>query len=155
MTQKKEELKLDDSVKVNSKGEAILGKLTGPVADVVNPTRNGRKYSDSLWKKVFQDPIVKEYFEAGGLLGELNHPEDRLETDLTQVAVCMPEPPKEGKDGKLYATLDILDTPNGRILYTLAKYGYKLGISSRGNGETYDAGDGTEIVDEDTYKLEA
>lgn len=48
MTQKKEELKLDDSVKVNSKGEAILGKLTGPVADVVNPTRNGRKYSDSL-----------------------------------------------------------------------------------------------------------
>lgn len=67
----------------------------------------------------------------------------------------MPEPPKEGKDGKLYATLDILDTPNGRILYTLAKYGYKLGISSRGNGETYEDGDGTEIVDEDTYKLEA
>lgn len=155
MTQKKEELKLDDSVKVNSKGEAILGKLTGPVADVVNPTRNGRKYSDSLWRKVFQDPIVKEYFEAGGLLGELNHPEDRLETDLTQVAVCMPEPPKEGKDGKLYATLDILDTPNGRILYTLAKYGYKLGISSRGNGETYEDIDGTETVDEDTYKLEA
>lgn len=151
---KKEELKLDDSVKQNSKGEAILGRLYGTVADVVNPTRNGRKYDDALWEKVFNDPIVNEYFECGGLLGELNHPSDREETDLSQVAVCMPEKPKKNKDGQLEAYLDILDTPNGRIVATLAKYGYKLGISSRGSGETYEAMDG-EHVDEDTYKLEA
>lgn len=151
---KKEELKLDDTVKQNSKGEAILGRLYGTVADVVHPTRNGRKYDDTLWEKVFNDPIVNEYFECGGLLGELNHPEDREETDLTQVAVCMPEKPKKNKDGELEAYLDILDTPNGRIVATLAKYGYKLGISSRGSGETYEAADG-EHVDEDTYKLEA
>ena len=151
---KKEELKLDDSVKQNSKGEAILGRLYGTVADVVNPTRNGRKYDDALWEKVFNDPIVNEYFECGGLLGELNHPSDREETDLSQVAVCMPENPKKNKDGQLEAYLDILDTPNGRIVATLAKYGYKLGISSRGSGETYEAMDG-EHVDEDTYKLEA
>lgn len=66
----------------------------------------------------------------------------------------MPEKPKKNKDGKLEAYLDILDTPNGRIVATLAKYGYKLGISSRGSGETYEAADG-EHVDEDTYKLEA
>ena len=66
----------------------------------------------------------------------------------------MPEKPKKNKDGKLEAYLDILDTPNGRIVATLAKYGYKLGISSRGTGETYEASDG-EHVDEDTYKLEA
>ena len=45
---KKEELILDDSVKQNAKGEVILGRLYGTVADVVNPTRNGRKYDDSL-----------------------------------------------------------------------------------------------------------
>ena len=66
----------------------------------------------------------------------------------------MPEKPKKNKDGQLEAYLDILDTPNGRIVATLAKYGYKLGISSRGSGETYEAADG-EHVDEDTYKLEA
>ena len=153
-TLKKEELQLDSSVKQNKKGEAILGRLFGTVADVVNPTRNGRKYSDKLWEKVFEDPIVNEYFEAGGLLGELNHPADREETDLTQVAVCMPEKPKKNKDGKLEAYLDILDTPNGRIVATLAKYGYKLGISSRGTGELIDDYDG-QHVDEDTYKLEA
>lgn len=154
-TLRKEELKLDDTVKTNSKGEAILGRLYGTVADVVNPTRNGRKYDDALWEKVFNDPIVNEYFECGGLLGELNHPSDREETDLTQVAVCMPEKPKKDKDGHLVASLDILDTPNGRIVETLAKYGYKLGISSRGTGDTYIDANGEEHVDEDTYKLEA
>ena len=39
---------------------AILGTLEGPCADIVNPTRNGRKYSEELWEKVFSDPIVEE-----------------------------------------------------------------------------------------------
>ena len=51
---KTEELQLDDSIKVNRKGEAILGRLTGPCADIVNPTRNERFYSeqDKKYNKV-------------------------------------------------------------------------------------------------------
>lgn len=45
---KNEALKLDDSVKQNSKGQVILGRLTGPCADFIHPTRNGRKYDESL-----------------------------------------------------------------------------------------------------------
>lgn len=149
-TIKKEELKFDDSVKQNSKGQVILGRLYGPCADFINATRNGRKYDESLWEKVFNDPIVNEYFEAGGYPGELDHPTDRLETCSEKIAIMMPEKPKKDKDGHLIATFDILDTPNGRIAYTLAKYGYKLGISSRGGGDTYQDVDG-EHVDEDTY----
>ena len=151
---KKEDLVLDDTVKKNSKGEAILGRLYGPCADFLSPTRNGRGYSESLWEKVFDSEIVNEYFEAGGILGELNHPVDRSETDLEKVAVCMPEKPKKDKDGHLVAEFDILDTPNGRIVYTLAKYGYKLGVSSRGDGEIIEGIDG-DTVDEDSYNLEA
>ena len=150
-----EELVLDDSVKVNSKGEAILGVLEGPCADVINPTRNDRQYDEELWETVFKDPIVSEYFDCGGILGELDHPTDRTETDTSKVAICMPERPKKGKDGKLYARFDILDTPNGRIAYTLAKYGYKLGVSSRGNGDVYEAYDGKEHVDAKSYELKA
>ena len=36
-----EELSLDDSVKVNNKGNPILGRLQGPCADFLQPTRNG------------------------------------------------------------------------------------------------------------------
>lgn len=152
---KTEELILDDSVKINNKGEAILGVLEGPCADVINPTRNERQYDEELWNNVFNDPIVNEYFECGGILGELDHPAERTETDTSKVAICMPEKPKKGKDGKLYARFDILDTPNGRIVYTLAKYGYKLGVSSRGNGDVYEAYDGKEHVDPKTYELKA
>lgn len=150
-----EELVLDDSVKVNKKGEAILGVLEGPCADVFNPTRNDRQYDEELWERVFKDDIINEYFECGGILGELDHPTDRTETDTSKVAICMPEKPKKGKDGKLYARFDILDTPNGRIAYTLAKYGYKLGVSSRGDGDVYEAFDGKEHVDPKTYSLKA
>lgn len=150
---KREDLVFDDSVKVNSKGEAILGRLYGPVAEFIAPTRNGRMYDEETWDKVFKKPLVKEMFEAGGLLGELNHPEDRLETDLSKVCVCMPEPPKKNKDGCLTAMFDILDTPNGRIVETLAKYGYKLGVSSRADGDTFEGYDGVSHVDSDTFDL--
>jgi len=132
---------------------AVLGTLEGPVADITNGTRNGRKYSEELWQKAFENDIVKEQFASGGLLGELNHPVDREETDLEKVAICMPAPPTK-KDGKLWAKLHILDTPCGRILKTLCDYGYKIGISSRGTGDVYDDVDG-ERVDPDTYQLNA
>ena len=45
---KKEELVLDDSVKQNKQGQPILGRLQGPCADFILPTRNGRKYDESL-----------------------------------------------------------------------------------------------------------
>lgn len=45
---KNETLKLDDSVKQNSRGQVILGRLEGPCADFINPTRNGRQYDESL-----------------------------------------------------------------------------------------------------------
>lgn len=151
---KKEELTLDDSVKQNKMGQPILGRLQGPCADFILPTRNGRKYDEALWEKVFNDPIVNEYFECGGVPGELDHPTDRLETCSEKIAIMMPEKPVKDKDGHLIATFDILDTPNGRIAYTLAKYGYKLGISSRGDGEVYPDVDG-ERVDEDSYQFKA
>lgn len=152
---KNEELSLDDSVKTNKQGNPILGRLVGPCADFLTPTRNGRKYDEGLWDKVFDDPIVKEYFDCGGIPGELDHPTDRTETCSEKIAVMMPEPPKKNSDGQLIASFDILDTPNGRITYTLAKYGYKLGISSRGSGDTYVAPDGEEHVDEDSYDFQA
>ena len=154
MAQNNEALKLNDTIKENSKGQVILGTLEGICADFQSPTRNGRQYDESLWEKVFNNPIVEEYFESGGIPGELDHPTDRLETCSEKIAIMMPEKPKKDKDGHLVARFDILDTPNGRIAYTLAKYGYKLGISSRGNGDVFEDVNGNEHVNEDTYDFQ-
>lgn len=132
----------------------ILGRLIGVVADCTAPTRNGRHYSEKLWEQVFENPIVKEKIENGVFFGELSHPADREETDPEKICVCMPELPKKGSDGKLRAVLDILDTPNGRILKSLCDYGSTLGISSRGSGDLIEDFDGNESVDPDTYNCE-
>lgn len=134
----------------------ILGRLYGPCADIIRGTRNGRKYSAELWEKVFNNDLIKEMFRNGGIPGELDHPTDRIETDSSRIAIMMPEPPKRDKNGNLMAYFDILKTPNGEIAYELAKYGFKLGISSRGEGdvkENYSTGE--EEVDPDTYTMTA
>lgn len=157
MSEKKrnEEFIFDDSITVSENGGPVLGRLEGPCADIINPTRNGRKYSKEVWKKVFADPIIKEYFESGGIFGELGHPADRDETDMEKIAVCMPTPPQENSKGELIGKWDILNTPNGRILKCLCDYGYKVGVSSRGSGDTYPDADGNESVDAESYELKA
>ena len=132
----------------------ILGRLIGPCADFIAPTRNGRHYSEQLWENVFNDPIMKERIENGVCYGELGHPLDREETDMEKIALCLAEVPKKGKDGKLRAVFDILNTPNGKILKSLCDYGSTIGISSRGSGDLETDWDGNESVNPDTYTCE-
>lgn len=132
----------------------ILGRLAGVLADFKKPTRNGRLYSEELWDKQFNNPIMKEKIENKCLFGELGHPEDRQEVDMEKIAICLAEFPKKGSDGKLYGVFDIIDTPNGRILKTLCDYGCNIGVSSRGSGDVTESYDGNETVDPDTYECE-
>ncbi len=136
-----------------SKNPNILGRLRGIGAKADEPTRNGRTYTRPLWEKVLQSDTFKEYLETRTLYGELNHPEDRLETDIREIAISLTDAKLNDK-GELITTFDILNTPNGRILKTLCDYGSKLGVSSRGGGETYYEGD-LEFVNEDSYEFVA
>ena len=150
-----EELKFKELSPEEKASRGILGRLYGPIASIVKSTRNGRKYTESLWEKVFKNPITQEMFQSGGVPGELDHPIDREETDSSRIAIMMPEAPTKDKDGNLMGYFDIIDTPCGRIAYALAKYGFNLGISSRGTGDTYMDENGEETVDEDTYSFNA
>lgn len=149
MAKQNEELVLNDKVKFDNKGGSILGVLEGPVADCIHSTRNGRHYSEKLWENVFNNPLVQEQFKNGGIVGELDHPVDRDDICTEKVAVIMPEPPVK-KDGKYYGKFNILDTPCGRIVHTLAKAGFRFGVSSRGTG---DVDEYTDEVDPSTYEF--
>lgn len=149
MDRQKEQLTLNDKVKFDNKNGAILGVLEGPVADFQHPTRNGRLYSEKLWDNVLKNPLVMEQFKNGGIVGELDHPADRDDICTEKVAIIMPEPPVK-KNGQYYGKFNILDTPCGRIVYTLARAGFKLGVSSRGTG---DVNEYTDEVDPSTYEF--
>lgn len=148
---KEEKLTFQELTEEEKQRRGILGRLYGPCADVIHATRNGRNYSEALWEKVFNDPLVLEMIEKGGIPGELDHPADRQEICSEKIAIMMPELPKKNDKGQLIAYFDILDTPNGRIAYQLAKYGFQLGVSSRGSGDVYEDYEGNESVDPDTY----
>ena len=127
----------------------ILGRLYGPIATCVESTRNGRLYNKPLWEKALEDEIFLEKVATKALFLELGHPADREETDMKQACACIPEVPKIVGDD-LYAYVDILDTPNGRLLKTLVDYGFVPGISSRGSGDVME----NNQVDPETFFLE-
>ena len=140
-------LKLNEDAKPR---KGCLGRLEGICADFRNPTRNGRLYPLQLWKNVFNDPIFKESLESKTLLGELDHPEDRLEVLAGEACIVMTDYRIDEDEGVVYAGFDILDTPRGKILKTLLDYGCVMGVSSRGQGDISNTSDG-EVVDADTY----
>ena len=127
----------------------ILGRMYGPIASCVESTRNTRLYNRDLWERALQDEIFLEKVATKALFLELGHPADREETDMKQTCACIPEVPKIVGDD-LCAYVDILDTPNGRLLKTLVDYGFVPGISSRGSGDVLD----NNQVDPETFFLE-
>ena len=131
----------------------ILGRLKGVIADFKNPTRNGRLYGPKLWEKLFEDPITKEKIENRCMFGEIEHPQgERMAIDPEKIAVCLAEVPKKDSKGHLIGVFDILNTPCGKILKTLLDYGTTVGVSSRGQGDTFTNYDGVEEVDPDSYE---
>lgn len=144
-----EALKMQPLSEEEKASRHILGRLYGPIATSKESTRNGRKYNGQLWRNSLSDEIFKEKVANKSLFLELGHPADREETDMTKVCACIPELPKI-IDGDLYAYVDILDTPNGRLLKTLCDYGFTPGISSRGSGDLM----ANDEVDPDTFYLE-
>lgn len=142
-----ETLKVQPLTEEEKQSRHILKRLTGPIASCKEGTRNGRKYNRELWEQALGDDIFKEKVATKSLFLELGHP-DREETDMTCACAVIPEMPKIVNDD-LYAVVDVLDTPNGRLLNTLIDYGFVPGISSRGSGDV--VGD---EVDPETFFLE-
>jgi hypothetical protein len=144
-----ETLKLQPLTEEEKQRRHILGRWYGPIATCNEGTRNGRRYNRELWEKALNDELFHEKIANKCLFLELGHPQDREETDMSKVCACIPEMPRI-IDGDLCACVDILDTPNGRILKTLCDYGFIPGVSSRGSGDIMPNND----VDPDTFFLE-
>ena len=127
-----------------------LGQLRGPICDWKNSTRNDHYYTQALWRRVFNLPWVQEAMRTRTLFGEADHPEDRLESTLSKTAVVLVDYQERPEEMDYVGTFDILDTPSGRIVRTLAEYGCELGVSSRGRGSLSKI-NGRNTVDENSY----
>ena len=95
----REALHFEDLTPEEKEQRGILGRLYGNVASFAAPTRNGRKYDQSLWEQLFDSDLIKERFANGGIFGQLNHPEYE-EVNMQEIACVMPEPPVKDDKGR-------------------------------------------------------
>lgn len=137
-----------------NKTPGVLCTLTGACMQFGKVNRNNRIYSKKLVEdRILNNPTVKECIKNRSMLGEGGHPENRIDISYPQVGIsCKKLWIPEGDGDLLYGEFDILDTPTGRILNTLAQYGTKIGISARAVADSIQK-DGHEVILENSYEL--
>lgn len=103
-------------------------------ADTLN--QNGRIYPEYVLEREVRN--YQKFIVENRALGELDHPDSSV-VNLKNVSHLVREAYLDR--GVVYGTVEILDTPSGKILQSLVESGVKLGISSRGVGSTKKQGD--------------
>jgi len=125
--------------------EAYDGKviLKGIIQRANTLNQNGRIYPKSILEREIMNyqKIIKE----NRALGECDHPDSSV-VELKNASHIVREARVEGDD--VYGTIEILNTPSGKIIQSLIESGITLGISSRGVGSTKRQGD-TQVVQDD------
>jgi len=110
-------------------------------ADTLN--QNGRIYPRPILEREVRN--YQKFIIENRALGECDHPDSSV-INLKNVSHIVREAHFEGNT--VYGTVELLDTPSGKVLQSLVESGVKLGISSRGVGSTKKTGD-YYTVDED------
>ena len=117
--------------------------LKGIIQRANTLNQNGRIYPKSILERevINYQKLIKE----NRALGECDHPDSSV-VELKNVSHIVREAYMKGDD--VYGTIEILDTPSGKIIQSLIESGVMLGISSRGVGSTKSQG-ATQVVQDD------
>lgn len=110
-------------------------------ADTLN--QNGRIYPKSILEREVRN--YQKFIIENRALGECDHPDSSV-VNLKNVSHIIREAKFDGN--VVVGSLELLDTPAGKILQSLVESGVKLGISSRGVGTTNREGD-YQVVQDD------
>jgi len=129
-----------NEAKRNSEGKIVLKGIMQR-ADAVN--QNGRIYPRHILEREVEN--YQRIINDNRALGELDHPTEST-ISLDRVSHIVKEMHWVGND--LCGTIELLNTPKGKIAQALIEDGVKLGISSRGVGSVYKDGDYS-VVGED------
>lgn len=105
--------------------------------------QNGRVYPRSILEREVRN--YQKFIRENRALGECDHPDSSV-VELKKVSHTVREAHME--EDTCYGTIELLDTPCGKILQSLVESGITLGISSRGVGSTKRDGD-AQIVQDD------
>ena len=117
--------------------------LKGIIQRANTLNQNGRVYPRSILEREVMN--YQKLIKENRALGECDHPDSSV-VELKNVSHIVREAYMQGDD--VYGTIEILDTPSGKIIQSLIESGVTLGISSRGVGST-SRRDNTQVVQDD------
>lgn len=118
----------------------VLAEIKGmPIAYCDIPTLNNVIFESALWSSLLENPdITVRMRESRSMLGEAFHA-DSMEVFYPNAANRITDF-WLGQNNLVLGNVEILDTPNGNIIYSIARGG-DIGISSRGWGDLIASGD--------------
>ena len=122
-------------------GQPLIMKGILQKSETLN--QNGRIYPRAILEREIRN--YQKFIKENRALGELDHPDSSV-VELKNASHTIKEAYMEGD--VVYGTVEILNTPSGKILQSLVESGITLGISSRGVGSTRSKGD-MQIVQDD------
>jgi hypothetical protein len=122
-------------------GQPLIMKGILQKAETLN--QNGRVYPRAILEREIRN--YQKFIKENRALGELDHPDSSV-VELKNASHTVREAYMEGNI--VYGTVEILNTPSGKILQSLVESGITLGISSRGVGSTRSEGN-MQIVQDD------
>lgn len=105
--------------------------------------QNGRVYPRPILEREVRN--YQKFIRENRALGECDHPDSSV-VELKKVSHIIRDAYMDGD--VCYGTVELLDTPCGKILQSLVESGVTLGISSRGVGSTKRDGD-SQVVQDD------
>jgi len=111
-------------------------------ADAVN--QNGRVYTRAVLEREVRN--YQKFIIENRALGECDHPSDSV-INLKNVSHIMREVSMDS-NGVVNGTVELLNTPSGKIIQSLVESGVKIGISSRGVGSVSRRGDYYQVEDD-------
>ena len=125
-----------------------LEKKVPIVVKAILQRADAKNQNNRIYPRAILEREVDNYRKAvleGRATGECDHPDSSI-VSLENVSHIIRDIGWDGND--VIGSLEVLNTPKGKIIQSLMEAGVKIGISSRGVGETIRTNEGCDMVDE-------
>jgi len=118
--------------------EAVLCRVTYPICHIDEMNANKRVYGRDVWEGVFKDESVQGMIDQRRLFGHAEHPTE-MNSDLGLTSHVVHKMWIDEAANTVMQTVDVLDTPTGRIVDCLLRAGCQAGVSTRAEGDLEEA----------------
>ena len=118
--------------------------LQGVLQRADTENQNKRVYGRDILEREINN--YQKAVQEGRAVGELDHPDSSV-VELQNVSHIVRE--LWWDKNEVMGKVEILNTPKGKIVQDLMEAGVKIGISSRGVGETTKTNEGVDVVNDD------